>query len=270
MLLAEPPRSPYDLHFSLFGIPVRVHPLFWLVAVLLGNSAGTMIGVLSWVAAVFVAILVHELGHALVMRHFGLQPWITLYSMGGLAGYHTSQLAHSRANTWIRQIFIHVAGPGSGFVLGLVVAGIIAALGQSPVAYFRAMLGEPLVVDPGTPLALVRFAFDLLYISVVWGLVNLLPVYPLDGGQTSREIFLHFGARSGIRNSLILSVVTAGSLAAFALARVLHNAQVLNKEGGSPGHAFRSASLFVALFFGYLAYGSYATLQAYGDGRGRW
>ena len=36
MLLNEPPRTRGDIHFVLFGFPVRIHPLFWLVALLLG------------------------------------------------------------------------------------------------------------------------------------------------------------------------------------------------------------------------------------------
>ena len=72
MLLGEPPRTGGDLNFQLFGIPVRVHPLFWLIAVLLGISGDPQPAeILLWVVAVFVSILVHELGHALTMRAFG-------------------------------------------------------------------------------------------------------------------------------------------------------------------------------------------------------
>ena len=88
MLLGEPPRTPYDLNFSLFGIPVRVHPLFWLVTLLLGYELAAMPPrCLTWIIAVFSAILVHEMGHALAMRAYGFQPWITLYGMGGLTAY---------------------------------------------------------------------------------------------------------------------------------------------------------------------------------------
>ena len=85
MLLGEPPESQYDLHFSLLGIPVRVHPYFWLVSVLMGWNQGDAKLALLWVAAVFVSILVHEMGHALVIRYYGWSPRVTLYSFGGLA-----------------------------------------------------------------------------------------------------------------------------------------------------------------------------------------
>ena len=38
MILLEPGHTPYDLHFRVFGIPVRVHPMFWLVAAIMGLS----------------------------------------------------------------------------------------------------------------------------------------------------------------------------------------------------------------------------------------
>lgn len=270
MLLSEPPATQYDLRFSIFGIPVRVHPFFWLITIVLGWSSRQMIDVVIWVGAVFVSILVHELGHALMMRRFGLRSWITLYGMGGLAGYDPAQLAYSKANTWIRQILISLAGPGSGFLLGAAVACIIAASGQSVPSYFRAFFGEPLIISDTASRTLTLFAYDLLWVSVIWGLVNLLPIYPLDGGQISREISLRFNPREGIRRSLILSIAAAGLLAALALANMLRNAQNLRAEGLPDGETIRDPSLFVAILFGYLAYSSYVTLQAYLGGRSRW
>ncbi len=86
MILAEPPPGQGDIHFRIFGIPVRVHPFFWLIAVLLvirGDPKPAQ--VLIWVAAMFVSILIHELGHAWLQRRYGGRPRIVLYGMGGLA-----------------------------------------------------------------------------------------------------------------------------------------------------------------------------------------
>ena len=90
---------------------------------------------------------------------------------------------------------------------------------------------------------------DIFFIWVVWGLVNLLPVYPLDGGQIAREILLKLSPREGIRQSLMLSIFAAGGMAAVRLVQ---------------WHDW-----FVVFFFGYIAYASYATLQAY-SGRNPW
>ena len=55
-------ETPYDLRFHALGIPVRVHPLFWLGAALLAGRADDLAVIVIWVACVFVSILVHEYG----------------------------------------------------------------------------------------------------------------------------------------------------------------------------------------------------------------
>ena len=91
-----------------------------------------------------------------------------------------------------------------------------------------------------------RVVRQFLLASVVWGAVNLLPVYPLDGGNISREIFTAISPRKGIPISLGLSALVAGGIAAH---------QVLNWHG--PG------DLFIILLFGYLAYASFAAFEMY-------
>ena len=60
---------------------------------------------------------------------------------------------------------------------------------------------------------------DIFFVSVMWGMVNLLPIYPLDGGQIAREIFLKLDPREGIRASLCLSIVAAVAMAVLGLSR---------------------------------------------------
>jgi hypothetical protein len=76
-----------------------------------------------------------------------------------------------------------------------------------------------------------------------------MPLYPLDGGQIARELFLRANPHDGIRQSLILSIITGACLAVVG--------------------AVTLRSLLATLFFAYLAYTSYMTLQAY-SGRGGW
>ena len=249
MLPSEPPRSPYDLNFRVLGIPVRVHPLFWIVVLLLGLRGGQdnePAYVFIWVGACFVSILVHEMGHAVAARAHGWDPWITLYGFGGLASYqptyHTSR----------SQILISLAGPAAGFLLAALVAGAIALAQHRvyvdpAVAMYMPVLWEPLF-DTWQLNALIG---DLFFINIFWGLVNLLPIYPLDGGQISRELFSLSNPRDGVRQSLWLSVLTAGGLAALVL--------------------FRSSSPFLAIFFAYFAYTNYMTarqMEGYSDGSG--
>jgi Zn-dependent protease len=250
VLLGEPPQTQYDLHFSLFGIPVRVHPFFWVIAILLGFSAGELIDLLVWVIAMFLAILVHELGHALVMRRYGFSPRIILYGMGGLASSGPAQVYGSAGNSSRAQILISAAGPGAGFLLAALLIALLA-LGGPGVQLVRLHDVVPFVMPAGRigSHALTVFVWDLLFISVFWGIMNLLPVYPLDGGQIAQRILVALNPADGVRQSLQLSFVTAIGVAVAGLVLL-----------GEP---------FIAIMFGFLAYSSYRALQAY-QGRGPW
>jgi stage IV sporulation protein FB len=243
-LFAEPGQTQADLHFSVVGIPVRIHPMFWLVTVLLG-SAGSRVSpesVLFWVLAVFISILIHELGHALMFRRFGFEPWITLYGMGGLASSNARRL-DPRTDIWIS-----LAGPGAGFVLAAFIVSLMG-LGGHPVQF---VFGWPRIVhwqfDSLFNLRLLTFVNDLLFVNVWWGLVNLLPIYPLDGGRVARDVLDLSNAPDAVRKSLWMSILTAGAVAAYGLSQ----------------HDF-----YLALFFGYLGYQSYLLLDSmFGRGGG--
>jgi Zn-dependent protease len=194
--LAAP--TPYDLRFSLLGIPVRVHPLFWLISAVMGWDRDLNL-TLIWIACVFVSILVHEMGHALVARGFGWPPQVVLHAMGGFATF-TPTWGYSME----RSIAVSFAGPGAGFVLYGVVEAVLKLLTAS-----------------GTTLngyTAVTFAY-LEFINLWWGLVNLLPVYPLDGGQISRELFGHWQGHRGLASSLQLSIITAIGVALYAYSK---------------------------------------------------
>jgi Zn-dependent protease len=245
MLIGEPPRTPGDLQFSMAGIPVRVHPLFWLVAVLLNFRAANFQALAIWVVAVFVSVLLHEMGHALVMRAFGFYPWITLYGMGGLASYHPGSYS-ARGRTHAAQMLISLAGPGAGFalaaliLLGVRLAGYRIGFG---VVNWVPVVGFEQLHSP----ALDLFLSDLLQVSIYWGLLNLLPILPLDGGQIARELLTAANPRDGLRQVLMVSIVVGALLAAVAL--------------------LRWDDWFLGVLFGYMAYGNYMALQAY-SGRG--
>jgi stage IV sporulation protein FB len=257
VLIGEPPRSQADLHFSLFGIPVRAHPFFWLVGVLLTPGGlfdapdlkVLLSALVPWIVAFFLAILIHELGHALVMRWYGFSPWITLYGLGGLASYNPGQYG-SRGSGTAAQVLISAAGPGAGFLLAALVAGVLVLAGAGLDVYLVAGF-LPYVRAAGDvgSAAFTSFLNDVLFISIFWGIINLLPVYPLDGGNIARELLLRVNPRAGIRQSLILSIVAGGGMAVVSLVQL--------------------GSLLMGLFFGYMAYTSFATLQHYSN-RGPW
>ena len=246
-MLAEPAKTNYDLHFTLFGVPVRVHPLFWVITLVLAARSQKITPpfVVIWIGVVFFSILVHEYGHALAFRYFGYEPRITLYGMGGLASADLTYAVHPPEGR--RQIIICAAGPLAGFLLGGIIVGLLYALGHS-VAFFHWTIGR------GPPIAnanVDQLVFGLLFINFLWGIVNLFPVYPLDGGQIARELLTQRLGSAGVAKSLRLSIgvgtaAALGSLFAFDV-----------KQG-----------LFPALLFGSLAVMSYLLLKQDQDGSG--
>ncbi len=249
MILSEPPRTDWDLEFRLFGFPVRVHPLFWLVGVLLGLKSPTPTALLTWIAAWFVSILVHELGHAVVMRAYGYYPSITLYALGGLASYGAGASSPRRSGGPAAQIAISAAGPAAGFALAGILFLVLTLARIRVAVQFQLPLPVVLFDETALPAALSDLISHIFFICVFWGLVNLLPVYPLDGGQIAREVLMMVNPAEGTRWSLIVSFVTAGLLAVVALVQW--------------------QDVFTAILFGYLAYVSYQTLAFY-SGHGRW
>ncbi|OHB81815.1 MAG: hypothetical protein A2W31_03715 [Planctomycetes bacterium RBG_16_64_10] len=241
-----------DLHFRVGGIPVRVHPYFWLVSLFLGMGADAEpVQTLIWVLAVFVSVLVHELGHALAARAHGWEPSITLYGFGGFAAYApTDDRPRSK-------VLISAAGPAAGFAFALAVLLAIRLSGHA-VGFARSTapldlraLGVDVVIRQslfGFDVFFAPFAarptnlliVDLLAVNIAWGAINLLPVYPLDGGQIARALLVATYPSTGIRQSLWLSACTAAALVVYAFAR---------------------GSFFMALLFGMLAYGSYVALD---------
>lgn len=268
VLIGEPPRSQYDVHFQVLGFPVRVHPMFWFVALILGiQGRDTEVAfILIWGFVVFLSILIHELGHALTIRHYGWASRIILYGMGGLATIENANpyaSSYNENDTPKAKIAIALAGPAAGFAF----AGIIIAILYAAPIDFRFVQDSVLGVVPdlkgiANP-NLRHLLWSLLFVNVFWGVMNLLPVYPLDGGQVARELFSLSGgygaARSGIEKSLMLS---AGTGAIVACLGILH----FGKNDWRNG-------FFIALLFGYLAFMSYRTLQnlrasGYGGGAG--
>jgi Zn-dependent protease len=152
------------LSFNLFGIPVRILPWFWITMALIGGGLGandslSILHVLIFIAAGLISILVHELGHALTVRKFGLPTAITLQAFGGYASFPAGQLNRKQS------FLVTAAGPALQVSLGLILLII---------RYF-------VPVPPESLLNLLMF--DLISISIIWAVLNCLPVYPMDGGQ---------------------------------------------------------------------------------------
>lgn len=200
-MLGNVAPTEFDLRFSMFGIPIRVHPLFWVVSAFMGWNPDDLKFTWIWIACVFVSILVHELGHAIMAKIFGWPPQIILYHFGGLAVYQP----YSGLTTQ-RSIIISAAGPMAGFILFGIVWGF---------RYYSIRFG---LWDGFSPQArgYIGLAFyDLIFINLYWGLINLAPVLPLDGGHICEDICKSVKRYRGDILALQISMVVAGGLAVY-------------------------------------------------------
>ncbi len=209
------------LRFRLFGIPYEITPYFWIgSAILSGNlindKENGILLLVTWLLCVLVSIVVHEQGHALAGRHFGLQPHVVLYQFGGLTYLPGGTLTRGQ------HIVVSLAGPAAGFLLyGVVLAACyaLAATGQ----------GDFLFAPTRAGLVAREAANNLLWINWVWTLFNLLPILPLDGGQVMRDVL----GPGRLQISRIIGAVCAVACCAWAIL---------------------SGRYFTAFFMGFLAY----------------
>ena len=246
-LFEPPPPTRYDLKFAIAQIPIRVHPLFWLVAILFGLSSGGIVQLVVWIAVVFVSILVHELGHAFAFRLYGLGSQVVLHMAGGLTVPEPVLWGRSWVQvslTPYQQVVISLAGPAAGFLLAtLAVVASIAAGGTIIITRLFGIIPWFDVFIPGNGY-LNLIVGTILWVNMFWGLINLAPVYPLDGGNVARHVMTQLDPVSGMRKSLQISLVAGVVMAVVGLI------------------LFRST--YITLLYGLLAYQSYVALRGYG------
>jgi len=213
--LGNPSRG---LFFVLLGFAVRIHPTFWLTAFLLGMGRAALVATLvGWLLVVLVSILAHELGHAVVAARWGVVYRITLHGAGG----ETTWRPLARIGAW-QHVAVSLAGPVAGF--GLALAGWL----------LQGMLSS------SGPWLLALAANDLVRVNVAWGLFNLLPIAPLDGGQALRTwLGDRWGERGEWAAAGIGLVAALAGLVAALLAGQTWAALVLGIYGIHNGQAFR-------------------------------
>ncbi len=235
MFLFEPSRSDFDINFRLFGIPVRVHPTFWLFSAIFGwhYLERGFEYLLLWIGCMFVSILVHELGHVFMGLCFGRPSHVVLYAMGGLA------MGDFQVRRRWQRVAISFAGPAAGLLLYGLIWLVLWYVVQPDVQDLR---NRPLLQ------AVIEM---VLWMNLIWSLFNLLPIWPLDGGHISRELFSGLFPGNGIRLSLGFSLLVAGLGAVYSL--IVLNRPELPYLGIAPG--------FAALFLGLLAVESFLRLQ---------
>ncbi len=249
MLLVWPNSTPYDLRFRLLGVPVQVHPGFWAIGILFGFNQADPKQTVVWIAVLFLSILWHEMGHAIAAIANGLRPKVALYWMGGLCASDRNQVPLAG------NLAIILGGPGAGFVLGLLTLLVAnLTLGVTPVdslALFGLGPGDgSRAANAFDNRYVFSFFYSMIFINFAWTLVNLLPVWSLDGGQFLGEILSSRDPYRGMRQTHFVGMVTAAGVALFAASR---------------------EQIFITIFFGLMAFSNYQATQAMsGGGGGRW
>ena len=222
--------SQSGLRFRAFGFPVRVEWSFFLIALFLYGTRDMQF-FFVWIAVLLPSILVHELGHAFAARGLGAKPSIVIHSFGGYTAYMPP-----REPTRRESIGVSLAGPFAGFGLGLVVVGVA----------FVAGFAIDLDIYATDDVARRTIGLAIL-INLGWGLLNLLPMLPLDGGHVVEQL-LPGDVLTRHRRAAMISVVVA--LAASALVW------------------FRFQQPFIALFVLYFGVQSVMTLSRTKAGSG--
>jgi Zn-dependent protease len=148
---------------------------------------------LIWIPILFISVLIHELAHAGAIGMFGFgSSQIVLGGMGGVT------INSRRAKAW-QDMIISVAGPASSFGLWLLSIWLIA--------------GVPLVrTDPMLAALMPRMAWA----NLAWGLFNLIPTPPLDGGHATRDFFRMFlSERTAFIVATWIAIIVGGAIAIF-------------------------------------------------------
>jgi len=162
---------------SVAGIGIFVHWTFlilppFIVAMEISNGGTTRdaLEAMVLVAAVFGCIVLHELGHALTARQFGIGTRdITLLPIGGVA-----RLERMPEDPW-QEFLVAIAGPAVNVVIAVGLAVFLAVTGTLTQIWNVSFIGGP-------------FLFQLLAINLFLVLFNLIPAFPMDGGRVLRAL----------------------------------------------------------------------------------
>lgn len=254
--------SKYTIRFKLFGIPIFILPGFWILCIVFSpfmsrqaeGDRPWIFGALGWIAALLVSFLAHELGHALAARKFfRVHPEITL----GIGQGPSGASVFGGLTTWRRgseefvarwkRAFVSAAGPLAA--VALAVAGLIAAFfcrtgftchlefGFLPVVLPREWILRAAGSSP-VDLFVGYFCYGFFWINTFWSVLNMTPIYPLDGGQ----FMMAFAkGRTAVRYTLYASIVFAFLVGGLFLLK---------------------GSWFAGIFFLYLGFVNYRTARA--------
>lgn len=174
------------------GIPIRIHATFllligWIVFGVLAEGQGVAPAIEAAILllAVFACIVLHEFGHALTARRYGIRTRdITLLPIGGVARLERIP------ERPLHEFLVAIAGPAVTLLLAGLLLGVLAAAwpveARRIVAFlnpvWNVLSGNPPLEGPG------GFVAELFLVNVMILFFNLIPAFPMDGGRVLRAV----------------------------------------------------------------------------------
>jgi hypothetical protein len=178
-------RNDFQLRFRLFGVPVRVHPTFWPLALAVGaHRAPQPLSALVWLATVMAVLLVGELAIALSLRALGYAPIVWLHWTGG-----ETTVAQAKPRPASQLLAAYAGGP----LAVLILAGALAGLSRV------------------WPTATIH---DAVLVATFWGLFSALPIRPFVGAKMLEVALTRpFRARAEAVSRAVSLLLALGALA---------------------------------------------------------
>jgi len=160
------------------GIKIFIHwtffiLIFWIIfsGLRSGYNIQQILFSVGFIAAIFVCIVLHELGHALTAKRFNFKTRnIMLLPIGGLANMEGLPEKPGQ------EFLVAIMGPAVNFVISLVLFGFLALTGNFPDE------------EMGATITGQNFLFQLFAVNIFLALFNLIPAFPMDGGRVLRAL----------------------------------------------------------------------------------
>jgi len=193
--------------FRVFGTQLRVHVTFFLIVAwvgIAGHSQGGWSGAMWGIAlilALFTCVVLHEFGHVLTARYFGIRtPDITLLPIGGVA-----RLERMPRNP-LHELLVALAGPAVNVVIA---ATLFLFVQVSPVQWLEL-----------EPQSVTGFFVNIMVLNAILAVFNMIPAFPMDGGRVLRALLalvLPYAQATSVAASLGQALAFTGGLIGFLL-----------------------------------------------------
>jgi len=192
------------------SIDVHIHGTFLILiafvavsGLMAGQGATAILRSTLLILAIFTSVVLHEFGHALMARRFGVRTLdITLLPIGGIARLEKMPDKPSE------QLQVALAGPAVNVVIAMLLFGLVRL--------FEVPVGIEIFRNASGP-----FLTQLMWINLFLAAFNLLPGYPMDGGRVLRALLAMRMAPE--RATQIAARVGQGTAVIFGVVGLFHN-----------------------------------------------